>query len=147
MSFPLPPGGGGGGDDLPPDPFEPDGTAHEEIKELVSKLEDATRKIGLYLEDVAVASPDQTTALNALTNKEALTEAVTSGEASLILVGTFAIGDIAFSKRTLDPEQHKVDDEARMLLPKPEDELRDKIKKALEEGKDIFDLGEEDSAD
>lgn len=130
--------------DLPPDPFEPDGTAHEEIKELITNLENVTRKIGLYLEDVAVASSDQTTALNALTNKDALVDAVTSGDANLILVTTFALGDIAFSKRVLNPEQEKVDDEARLLLPKPEDELKEKLQRAMEEGKGIFDLGEED---
>lgn len=128
-----------------PDPFEPDEATQELIRDLVEKLGDQTRKIGLYLEGVGVMShPEQPGALASVANADAFKEAVKSGDANVVIVGSFVIGDIAWAKRTLDPEQEEIDNVAREILPDPVEELKEKMKRAQAEGKSIFDLDDDE---
>ncbi len=128
-----------------PDPFEPDEETQEVIRDLVEKLGDQTRKIGLYLEGVGVMShPEQPGALSAVANADSFKEAVKSGAANVVVVGTFVVGDIAFAKRTLDPEQDEIDNAAREMLPDSVEELKEKIRRAQAEGKSIFDLDDDE---
>jgi hypothetical protein len=127
-----------------PDPFEPDEGTQQLIRDIVEKLGDQTRKIGLYLEGVGVMShPDQPSALTAVRNAESFKEAVQSGEANVVVVGTFVVGDIAFATRTLDPEQEEIDNAAREILPDPVEEMKEKLRRAQAEGKSIFDIEDE----
>lgn len=126
-----------------PVPFEPDDETQQVIRELVEKLGDNARKLGLYLEGVGVmANPDSD--LDAIRNAQMFKDAVKSGAANVAVIGTFTVGDVAWEKRTLDPEQDEIDNEARMILPDPVEELRQKMLRAQEEGKSIFDVGEDE---
>lgn len=127
-------------------PEEPDGTAHEQVREIVRELEDRARKMGLYLEDVGIASQSHDQAVNAMQSADKLREVINSGEAQLVVVGTFVVGDVALSKRVLDPEQDEIDTQVRAILPDPAEELREKMRRAAEDGKSIFDLDEGDES-
>lgn len=131
-------------DGMMPDPFEPDEATQELIREIVDKLGDSTRKIGLYLEGVGVMShPERPGALQAVANADSFKEAVKNGDANVVIVGTFTIGDVAWANRTLNPEQEEIDKMARELLPDPVEELKEKLKRAQAEGKSIFDIDNE----
>lgn len=65
-------------------------------------------------------------------------KAINDGEHVVMMVN-FAIGEVAWSTRVQNPEQHEVDKEAQVLLPDPAEELREKMKRAQEEGRSIFD--------
>lgn len=105
-----------------------------EIDRAVEELRRRAEKIGLYMQDAAIATTSEEMAAHAAANSSSIRDAIEAG-AEFLIMGVFLVGDQAFSKRVIDPEQHEFDKEAQVLLPDPAEELR----KRLEEGKPLFD--------
>lgn len=119
------------------EPSEEDAEAmHALIQEMTEKLTDVTRKLGLYLEHVGLVSKNPSE-MGMPVNLEDFRGQIARGE--VILAGHFAVGDIAWEKRTLNPEQDEIDNQVRMILPDPVEELREKIRRAQAEGRDPID--------
>jgi len=57
-----------------------------------------------------------------------------------MLIGSFKIGDRAFSVDVQDPEQAAVNEEARNMLPTASESIQEKIRQALADGVDLFDI-------
>ncbi len=122
----------------PPDPGDPNDPNEDEIRSEALKaranlllersrsFDDELRQIGLYVDDMSVVAIDG------------------PDGPEVALAVTAEIGDVAFSKRVQDPEQDDVDDEFRqMQVSMANDEFldnRDKIQKAIKEGRDPLDL-------
>lgn len=109
------------------------------VATLVEKLTDATRKIGLYVESAGLGATDgiDPTVISDLAEMK---KVVSGDDGDLLLMVGFAIGDVAFSKRVQNPEQDEVDDQVRAMLPDPVAEIKERLRKAKEEGKDILDV-------
>jgi hypothetical protein len=120
----------------PHDHPEPDEATQELLRELTEKLTDSTRKIGLYLEHVGVVARGDPQHSSMTFHEKDFRTHVEDGD--LLMVGMFTVGDVAWEKRTLDPEQDEIDEKARGLLPSEADELRDRIQRRLAEGLDPF---------
>lgn len=68
------------------DGFQPDPDVEEQIRSVMLQLGESARSCGLYLESAAahVAGPDE-------------------APRPILIVGQFAVGDLAFTDRVLDP--------------------------------------------
>ena len=112
-------------DDMFPDMSDDDRKKLEEFRERIEKFGDEARKVGLYLENMAGMQ-------HAHSEDE---------EPQTIVAATFIVGEQAFSDRVLNPEKHEEDKTFRTLTAgaDPFDELRERMKKNIEEGKDPFD--------
>lgn len=117
-----------------PEPQDP----RDAIRRIGEELEDKARSLGLYMHGISVGCHDEDLMAKINADPAAINKAIEEGQ-EVVLMVNFALGDIAFMKRTQDPEQHEIDKEAQVLLPDPVEELREKLRKAREEGKDIFD--------
>lgn len=114
----------------------------ELFTQLTDSLEKSASKIGLYLQNVGVgtSNPDPKEQEKVVSSMEELKRVLLSDEEDVFVMATFAIGDVAWSKRVLDPDQDKIDDEVRAILPDPVEMLKEQLRAAKEEGRDIFDL-------
>lgn len=97
----------------------------EKLREKVEELEDKCRKVGLYLNGVAL-NIDQGP------QDEEDTDPI---KAHSLLV-QFGIGDVAFSKRIQDPEQDKMDDEFRVIAAADVDDDMERIRQQYLKGQD-----------
>lgn len=122
------------------DSSDPDEELQILVQKLTEELTDSTRKIGLYLEHVGIVSRSEPNGGMVFQEKD-FREHVENGE--VLFVGLFTVGDVAWEKRTIDPEQDEFDKEARTLLPDPVEMLREKIRRAQEEGRDPFEEGDD----
>lgn len=122
------------------DPSDPDEELQLLVQKLTEELTDSTRRIGLYLEHVGIVSRSEPNGATVFQEKD-FREHVENGE--VLFVGLFAVGDVAWEKRTIDPEQDGFDKEARSLLPDPTEELREKIRRAIAEGRDPLEEGDD----
>lgn len=122
------------------DPGESDEKLQALVEELTEKLRTNTRRIGLYMEHVGIVSRAEPEGGMVFQEKD-FRESVDNGD--VLVVGMFAVGDVAFEKRTLNPEQEEFDRIAREMLPDPVEELREKLRQRKAEGRDLFE--EEDS--
>lgn len=118
---------------------EPNEELSSLLNSLGSELTDSARKLGLYAEHVSVGVTGNVPP-DSIKDIESLKKVVEGDDGEVLVMVTFAIGDVAYSKRIQDPEQDEIDDQVRTMLPDPAEELREKIRKAREEGRDIFDL-------
>lgn len=109
------------------------------VAALVEKLTEGTRKIGLYVESAGLGATDGI-GPTVVSDLAAMKKVVAGDDGDLLLMVGFAIGDVAFSKRVQNPEQDEVDDQVRAMLPDPVAEIKERLRKAKEEGKDIFDV-------
>ncbi len=125
------------------DIFNPDD--HDALAKLTEEVGTRGEQLGLYLRDVSVATSDVDAARQGATDPASVAELIKSGEAKFVLVATYTIGDLAFSKRVQDPAQDEIDQTVRSMLPDPATELREKLAKRIAEGKSIFDDGDEES--
>lgn len=123
-----------------PEPQDP----RDAIRRIGELLEEKTRPLGLYLHGLSVGCHDEELMAKINEDPGELNKAIENG-AEVVLMVNFAIGDVAWMKRTQDPEQHEIDKAAQGILPDDVTELREKLRRAREEGKDIFDLDEDDS--
>lgn len=100
--------------------------------EKAEAVENAARKIGLYVQDMGLA--------HAPRHGGPVDEELGDNP---VMVGLFTIGDVAFSDRVLNPETDSIDKEFRQMTVVAEkeqfDDLRDSLEKRLKEGKGIFD--------
>jgi len=120
-----------------------------EITELVEKLRGRTEKIGLYVEQVAVASPtmvDPEVAAK-LEADESLKDMLSSGEVSLILFASFRPGDVAFSDRVINEARYRQEREFDTIVPTTKelkyDRIMDKIKDSDDDDDPLAFLDEE----
>lgn len=100
-------------------------------------IESACRKIGLYVMDVGLApNPHQGHSMDPLPP---------------VMVVNFTIGDIAFSDRVQNPVEGRMDAEFKtienQMAKQNFEELRDKLAKALEEGRDPLETDDEGGDD
>lgn len=124
------------------DDAEPNEELRLLVEGLTEKLTDAARNIGLYLEHAGIASKAEPDGSQVLDTQE-FREHVDKGD--VMIVGVFAIGDVAWEKRTLNPEQDEIDKQAREMLPDPVELLRERIRRAHELGLDPLDEEEEEN--
>lgn len=129
------------------DPTEDQPDPHEIISKLCEELEEKARKIGLYYNGSNIGTDTPETA-QMLMDRKPIRE-IYANNGRLILQVSFNIGDLAFDPQVTNPEQTEFDREARKLLPTKGEMMRDKIKQALAEGKDITDIfdGDDDGTD
>jgi hypothetical protein len=114
-------------------PTEPERTMadaedeHFELTQQISKLEDATRHIGLYLEQAGILQNE---------------------DGHEVIVASFTINKVAFSERVQNPDRHSVDTEFKNLqtgMAKDDFlDVRSRIAEALERGEDPFAGEDED---
>jgi hypothetical protein len=121
--------------------------ANESLKHTLGEMENAARKIGLYVQDVHIAATDPEKGPAAMAEGDALRALVADEDDDCLVMVAFVLGDVAFSKRVLDPEQDKIDDEVRQILPDPVEELKEKMRRAAEEGRSVFDAMNDDDDD
>lgn len=127
------------GMDGPDEQPESDAELRDKISSLVKELENSSRKVGLYLEGAGLGvSPNVDPRV--LSTLDGVKSVVKSQDGEVVISATFTIGDVAWSKRVQDPDQHEVDKQVRTMLPDPVEEMRERLKKAREEGKNIFDI-------
>lgn len=98
----------------------PEGVTREMIEALVVRAVEANEKIGLY------ATPDSHVELH--------------GD-RLVFVGSFRIGDIAFSQRVQNPEQAAFDDQFRAIEADSVADQAEDIRNAFRKKKDKPDAG------
>lgn len=111
---------------------------HDNISELADRLKEKAEKLGLYMQDVTVATPDEGAAMEAHTTPDSIIQAIQNGT-KFVLLTTFVIGDLAFSKRVQNPEADEIDKQVAVLLPTEAELLKEKMQRAMEQGKGIFD--------
>ena len=90
-------------------------------RELLDALEDRARKLGLYMEQSGVVPPPDF-----------------DGEGTpeyLIVAADFMIGDVAWSARVQDPEQHAIDKDFKGLQDDLEHSSFDEMRERLEQQK------------
>lgn len=117
-----------------PEPQDP----RDAVRRIGEELEDKTRSLGLYMHGISIGCHDEELMKQINDDPAALNKAIEDGQ-EVVLMANFAIGEIAWMKRTQDPDQHEIDKEAQVLLPDPAEELKEKLRKAQEEGRSIFD--------
>lgn len=115
----------------PKDPME---TYGEMFREKADELENAARKVGLYLRDAGL------TMVPNLHGDVAMEPA---------LIANFTVGDQAWSDRVQNPEQNSTEAEFRKMAVEMEkdkfEETRAELERRLREGKDL--LGSDDDDD
>lgn len=125
---------------LIPTPDDFDGVLRTAIEE----LETRARKIGLYYNGSTVGLDDPRAA-ERLNNQEATPLELLREGTKMMVIASFNIGDMAFDPVVVDPEGTAVNREAEILLPTEAEMIQDQIRRALEEGKSIEDLFDDDS--
>lgn len=116
-----------------PEEFE----AQQEIVKRVEVFGDDARKMGLYMEGFSVGvgvSPMDAHRHNHEGREE-------EEEVQTFMIGTFVVGEQAFSDRVLEPEKHDEDMTFRTLTAgaDPFEVLREEMRKKNEDGKGPFD--------
>lgn len=122
--------------DMLPDPNDPNDPenivrgeafrqAAEQLMERAGAMKERAEKIGLYIE-----GPPH------------IIEVPTPFGSRPALVQQFQIGRVAYQKRIQDPESDKFDDQFRVMEVEAQDDAfldeRERIRKALEEGRDPY---------
>lgn len=111
---------------------------HDHLAELAARLREKTEDLGLYMQDATVATADPDAAMEAQVMPESILTAITEGK-NFMLLTTFIIGDLAFSKRVQNPEQDAIDKQVQPMIPTDAELLKEKIQRRIAEGKSIFD--------
>src|SRR5437660_1555935 len=115
--------------------------AADEVTPLIEKLQETAKKLGLYMDDgVMIVTPDGRAAEDLLEEGKSVKDVVLDG-GSIAFVARFAIGDVAWRKRTLDPEQHDIDKQVRMMLPSEAEQICQR----LLEGGPLFEDDDQDA--
>lgn len=109
-----------------------DNFKNEKVEALLKRVEATMQKEGLYLQQAGfMATPEDD-----------------EPDGPVFLQAVFLVGEQAFSDRVVDPEQERVDREFAAMMKgfevDPAAELREKMAKAMREGKDILSLDFED---
>lgn len=109
----------------------------EEAQRLIEDLENASRKLGLYADQIVVGVPSLPGHVPGDPDEEE----------KVVVVANFTIGDVAWSDRVQNPQADETDMEFRKMavdLEKDQFEAkRAEIERRLKEGKPIFDEGDE----
>ncbi len=109
---------------------------NDNLAELAERLKVKAEKLGLYLQDATIATPDPDAA--AQVAPESIIQGIKDGK-PFMLMTTFVIGDLAYSKRVQDPEQHEIDKQVQVMMPTAAELLKEKMQRRMAEGKSIFD--------
>jgi len=109
----------------------------EELADLLDEVTKRSEKFGLYLKDTLIGAVDRDIATAIAEGKTTVKQAVMEG-ASISILATFAIGDVAWSDRIQDPDGFKVDQEFKTIMPTEDELIKDELIRKLREGKDIF---------
>lgn len=108
------------------------------IDDAIHDLGERAEKIGLYLRGHGYATEDPETGARLMSGEIGAIDAMAEGYQIMVMT-TFAIGDMAFDRSVTNPEQDRVDRQAQIMLPDAAEELREKLRRRVEEGKGIFD--------
>lgn len=111
---------------------------HDHLAELSDRLKVSCEKIGLYMQDATIATGDPEAALEAQIAPDSIVKSIEDGK-DFMLLTTFIIGDLAFSKRVQNPEQAEIDNTVQAMMPTDAELLKEKIQRRIAEGKSIFD--------
>jgi hypothetical protein len=105
----------------------------------IEDLEQRARKIGLYYNGCTVGMDDPHAAERLNTQQATALELIREGS-RMMVIASFNIGDMAFDPSVTDPDGTAMDREAEVLLPSDAEMTRDRIARALAEGKSIEDI-------
>ena len=111
---------------------------HDHLAELAARLREKTEDLGLYMQDATVATADPDAAMEAQVMPDSILTAIAEGK-NFMLLTTFIIGDLAFSKRVQNPEQDAIDKQVQPMIPTDAELLKEKIQRRIAQGKSIFD--------
>lgn len=116
----------------------------QRLAELSDGVTEALKSEGLYMERAVIAkgSPDGRLLEDLPDSPEEMLDELIAGEPYLF-VAHLRVGDRAFHPRVENPEQYKVDKEARKIIPTEADLIREQI----ERGEDPFSLDDEEDED
>lgn len=106
----------------------------EAIRKLVDELKDELENIGMYLEHVNIASDREVE-----DQEEGVTpdirELMEKGEAQFVIMADFALNEVAFSDRILNPEAHKDETEFKTAMPSEAEVTAESVKDKLRKRK------------
>ena len=111
---------------------------YAKLREKLDEFNNDRRKIGLYVVDGGINIPQMSDE-----EKNSLTEPVPDA----ILTVVFTIGDVAYSERIQNPVQDQVNEEARAMLPTEAEMMQERLRQAIAEGKNPFDLDLKDQTE
>ena len=86
------------------------------LDQLVERFVKEAETIGLYMRDLAIATPDPDVAAKTGMEKEKMIDAIKEGDA-FMLMATFIVGDLAWTDRVLYPERFKEEQEFKVAAP------------------------------
>jgi hypothetical protein len=104
---------------------------NEKVEVLLKKVRENMEKLGLYMQQAGFMSDPEDD----------------DPEGPVFMQAVFLVGEQAFSEKVQDPEQDRIDREFEKLMksatPDPLDDVREKLRKNMREGKSILDLEDE----
>lgn len=104
----------------------------EAIHRLVDEIKNEFEDIGLYLQDVNIMADRELEGGDEGVEPD-VRQMMLDGEAKFAIVVDFALNDVAFSDRVLNPESHKQDTEFKAAMPSEAEmtieALKDKLRK------------------
>lgn len=105
----------------------------EAIHRLVDEIKSEFEDIGLYLQDVNIMADRELEGGDDEGVEPDVRQMMLDGEARFAIVVDFALNEVAFSDRVLNPEGHKQDTEFKAALPSEAEmtieALKDKLRK------------------
>lgn len=104
------------------------------MEKLLTELEKEAAKVGLYMREVSVGTPDQSVvAEGEQINSEKVIQALKDGK-EFVVVATFSVGDLAWSDRILNPEDYEVKKEFKKIVPNINELREDALRRIAESG-------------
>lgn len=115
------------------------GDVPNRLMKAIEDLAERTQKIGLYYQGASIGADDPDLAAKMQAGELTPDDIMISG-GQVIVISGFNIGDMAFSRQVAEPEQHELDKQAQAILPTEVDLLKERLMRAIEEGRDPLDL-------
>ena len=114
--------------------------SEDEFGDMVSELTEACETMGLYATSVMVQS---SASKEQMDSGSSIKDLIEDGE-QFVIKASFRVGDIAWSDRTLRPEQFEFDQQFDRVAPTEEEVMLEHI---LSEGMSLFSLDDCDDDD
>lgn len=108
----------------------------EAVHRLVDSIKEELEGIGLYLQDVTIASDREVEGQEEGVTPD-LRALMENGEAQFVVVATFALNEMAFSDRVLNPEDFKEETNFKTIMPSEASVTAEALKEKLRKKKGL----------
>lgn len=105
------------------------------IEELLEQLHTEAQQIGLYMRDAVMHTSNEDLARETSMDRDKILERIKGGSDEFVLMAQFLIGDLAWTDRILNPEEHAITKEFRNIVPDRVADRREEIIKQLRDEK------------